>query len=61
MLGYESTDELMARNLATDIIRDPVERAQLFESYKETGRVDPIEIEWKRKDGTPMRVRLSGQ
>jgi diguanylate cyclase (GGDEF)-like protein/PAS domain S-box-containing protein len=61
MLGYESTDELMARNLATDIIRDPVERAQLFESYRQTGRVDPIEIEWKRKDGSPMRVRLSGQ
>jgi diguanylate cyclase (GGDEF)-like protein/PAS domain S-box-containing protein len=61
MLGYQSTDELMARNLATDIIRDPVERAQLFESYRQTGRVDPIEIEWKRKDGTPMRVRLSGQ
>lgn len=61
MLGYESAEELMARNLATDIIRDPAERAQLFESYRETGRVDPIEIEWKRKDGTPMRVRLSGQ
>lgn len=61
MLGYESTDELMARNLATDIIRDPVERARLFESYWQTGRVEPIEIEWKRKDGTPMRVRLSGQ
>ena len=61
MLGYESTDELMAKNLATDIIRDPVERAQLFESYRQTGRVDPIEIEWKRKDGTPMRVRLSCQ
>jgi diguanylate cyclase (GGDEF)-like protein/PAS domain S-box-containing protein len=61
MLGYESTDELMARNLATDIIRDPVEQAQLFEAYRQTGRVDRIEIEWKRKNGTPMKVRLSGQ
>jgi diguanylate cyclase (GGDEF)-like protein/PAS domain S-box-containing protein len=61
MLGYESIDELMAKNLAADIIRDPVERAQLFEPYRQTGRVDPIEMEWKRKDGTPMRVRLSGQ
>jgi diguanylate cyclase (GGDEF)-like protein len=33
----------------------------LCESYQHTGRVDPVEIEWKRKDGTPMRVRLSGQ
>jgi diguanylate cyclase (GGDEF)-like protein/PAS domain S-box-containing protein len=61
MLGYESTEELMARNLATDIIRDPLERAQLFEAYRQTGRVDRIEMEWKRKDDTPMRVRLSGQ
>jgi diguanylate cyclase (GGDEF)-like protein/PAS domain S-box-containing protein len=61
MLGYESTDELMEQNLATDIIRDPAEQAQLFEAYRQTGRVDRIEIEWKRKDGTPMKVRLSGQ
>src|SRR5208282_5415716 len=61
MLGYESIDELMAKSLAADIIRDPVERAQLFEPYRLTGHVDPIEMEWKRKDGTPMRVRLSGQ
>ena len=39
----------------------PVERAQLFESYRQTGHVDLIEVEWKRKDGTPMKVRLSGR
>ena len=61
MLGYGSKEELMAVNLATDIIRDPIERAQLFESYRQTGHVDLIEVEWKRKDGTPMKVRLSGQ
>ena len=60
MLGYASKDELMAVNLATDIIRDPLERSQLFDSYHQTGRVNLIEVEWKRKDGTPMRVRLSG-
>jgi diguanylate cyclase (GGDEF)-like protein len=51
----------MAANLATDIIRDPVERAQLFEPYRKTGHVDLIEVEWKRRDGTPMKVRLSGR
>jgi len=48
-------------NLATDIIRDPVERTQLFERYRRTGHVELIEVEWKRKDGTPMKVRLSGR
>ena len=50
MLGYGSKEELMAVNLATEIIRDPIERAQLFQSYRETGHVDLIEAEWKRKD-----------
>ena len=61
MLGYGSKQELMAVNLATEIIRDPIERAQLFESYRQTGHVDPIEVEWERKDGTHMKVRLSGR
>jgi diguanylate cyclase (GGDEF)-like protein/PAS domain S-box-containing protein len=61
MLGYGSKAELMAVNLATDIIRDPIERAQIFESYRQTGHVDLIEVEWKRKDGSPMKVRLSGR
>ncbi len=61
MLGYASKEELMSANLATDIIRDPSERAQLFETYRMTGHVELIELEWKRKDGSAMRVRLSGR
>jgi diguanylate cyclase (GGDEF)-like protein/PAS domain S-box-containing protein len=61
MLGYASKDELLAVNLATDIIRDPIERTQLFEPYRQTGQIDRIEVEWKRKDGTPMKVRVSGR
>jgi diguanylate cyclase (GGDEF)-like protein/PAS domain S-box-containing protein len=60
MLGYGSKEELMAANLSTEIIRDPIERAQLFESYRRTGHVDLIEVAWKRKDGKPMKVHLSG-
>ena len=61
MLGYRSKEDLKAANLATDIIRDPVERAQLFEPYRQTGHINLIEVEWRRKDGTPMKVRLSGR
>ena len=61
MLGYGSKEELMSVNLATGIIRDPIERAQLFEFYRQTGHVELIEVEWKRKDGTLMKVRLSGR
>jgi predicted signal transduction protein with EAL and GGDEF domain len=61
MLGFGSKDDLKAANLATDIIRDPTERALLFELYRQTGHIDRIEVEWRRKDGTPMKVRLSGR
>jgi diguanylate cyclase (GGDEF)-like protein/PAS domain S-box-containing protein len=61
MLGYGSKEDLKAANLATDIIRDPTERAQLFEPYRRSGHVDLVEVECKRKDGTPMKVRLSGR
>jgi diguanylate cyclase (GGDEF)-like protein/PAS domain S-box-containing protein len=61
MLGYASREELLAVNLTSDIIRDPAERAQVLESFRQTGRLACIEVEWKRKDGTPMKVRLSGQ
>jgi diguanylate cyclase (GGDEF)-like protein/PAS domain S-box-containing protein len=61
MLGYGSKEDLKTANLATDIIRDPIERAQLFEPYRQSGHIDLVEVEWKRKDGTPMKVRLSGR
>jgi diguanylate cyclase (GGDEF)-like protein/PAS domain S-box-containing protein len=61
MLGYGSKEELMAVNLATDIVRDPGARAQFLESYRRTGHVDLIETEWNRKDGTLINVRLSGR
>lgn len=61
MLGYASKEELKAVNLATEIIRDPIERALLFEPYRRTGHIDLIEVEWKRKDATAMKVLLSGR
>jgi diguanylate cyclase (GGDEF)-like protein/PAS domain S-box-containing protein len=61
MLGYASKEELLAVNLACDLIQDLDKRAQLLGKPDQEGSVDPIEIEWKRKDGTNLKVRLSGQ
>src|SRR5216684_2187462 len=61
MLGYGSREELLGVNLASDLIQDPVRRAQLLGQPDQQGSVVPIEIEWKRKDDTTLRVRLSGQ
>ena len=61
MLGYLSRDELLATNLATDILRDPSKRAQLLGRLVEHNGGDPLEVEWKRKNGTTLKVRLSGR
>jgi len=61
MLGYASREELLAVNLTSDIISDPHMRAQLLGYTDREGQVDPVEIEWKRKDGTALKVRLSGR
>jgi diguanylate cyclase (GGDEF)-like protein/PAS domain S-box-containing protein len=61
MLGYKSREELKSANLATDILQDPVMWPQLLERSLQTGRVDPVETDWKRKDGTAVRVRLSAR
>jgi diguanylate cyclase (GGDEF)-like protein/PAS domain S-box-containing protein len=61
MLSYPSREELLAVNLATDILCDLAKRAQLLGQSVEQDSVDPLEIEWKRKDGTALKVRLSGR
>jgi diguanylate cyclase (GGDEF)-like protein/PAS domain S-box-containing protein len=61
MLGYESREELLALDLARDIIQDPGRRVQLFGQSAADASVDPIEIEWKRKDHATLKVRLSGR
>src|SRR6266849_10598328 len=61
MLGYASKEELLGVNLASDLIQDPVRLAQLLGQPDPQGSVDPIEIEWKRKDCTTLKFRLSGQ
>ncbi len=61
MLGYPSQGELLGVNLAADILCDPSKRAQLLGVVSDSGRVDPLEIDWKRQDGTSLKVRLSGR
>src|SRR2546425_2221862 len=61
MLGYDSRDDLLCRNLLDDICRYPQQRAALLEECNRTGRVDGAEAEWKRKDGASITVRLHGR
>ncbi len=61
MLGYGSKEELLALDLARDVIQDPDRRAQLLGQTGAGAFVEPIETEWKRKDHAAVKVRLSGR
>src|SRR6266852_40575 len=59
MLGHSSEAEVMAVCADREVFRDPGERARILEHHPE--RLEGVEVGWKRKDGTPITVRLSGR
>ncbi len=61
MLGYSSEQELLALDLARDVYQDQNARARLLEQAISQGRVEGQEVEWRRKDGSPVLVRLSAR
>jgi diguanylate cyclase (GGDEF)-like protein/PAS domain S-box-containing protein len=61
MLGYASKEELLLMNLRSDIIRDHAKCEQLFEQSGNGHPVNPIEMDWTRKDHAILKVHVSGQ
>jgi PAS domain S-box-containing protein len=61
MLGYASEAELLSRNLAADVYADPAERARLIAEHEKQDRFRGVEVNWKRKDGSVLAVRLTGR
>ena len=60
MLGYSSKEELLTKNLSRDLYDDPADRKSILDSYGPSGRVSGCEVNWKRKDGKIIVVRISG-
>jgi PAS domain S-box-containing protein len=61
MLGYESPEELLALDPQKDVFMYPDEHTRLIEEFRRTGRMDGIEVKWKRKNASPITVRISGR
>ncbi len=61
MLGYDLREELLRKDLATDIFRHAGEYQRLTEYLTRTEEIKDIESEWKRQDGTPITVHCSGR
>jgi len=61
MLGYNSAEEVLALDPKRDVFVDPAEQARLMQEFQRGARLDNIEVRWKRKDESPVTVRLSGR
>jgi diguanylate cyclase (GGDEF)-like protein/PAS domain S-box-containing protein len=61
MLGCATKKELIALSFTTQIITDPVMKERLLGRTGNGNRGDALEIDWTRKDGTPLKARLSGR
>jgi diguanylate cyclase (GGDEF)-like protein/PAS domain S-box-containing protein len=61
MLGYATKEELLAADRPSDGAFNLVTGSGLAGRSSEMMRMNPLEIEWKRKNGTALRVKLSGR
>jgi len=60
MLGYDSTEQLLLANQESEVIPNIHIGACFSGRPAETKQMEPVEIEWTRKDGTVLKARLSG-
>jgi PAS domain S-box-containing protein len=61
MLGYRSSEELMAVGDIVGFYVDPADRSRLTERIRRQQAIKGVELLWKRRDGQPIRVRVSSR
>jgi diguanylate cyclase (GGDEF)-like protein/PAS domain S-box-containing protein len=61
MLGYETREEVLFANQTLKVQLDLGSTASPPGRANEKMRIEPVEMEWKRKDGTALKVKVSGR
>jgi PAS domain S-box-containing protein len=61
MLGYEWAEEVLALDPTKDVFANAEEYRRLLEEFQRAGRMDGIEVQWKKKDRHTVTVRISGR
>jgi two-component system cell cycle sensor histidine kinase/response regulator CckA len=61
MLAYETAEELLTRNLATDVFEKGEYTPLRFEQPGTRRQFAKLETHWKRKDGKSIPVEISGR
>lgn len=59
MLGYDREEELLSVSLAREVYLDPAELERPPSRSGEPGDVDWIETRWRKRDDTPITVRIA--
>ncbi len=59
ILGYDSSEELQQRNLSRDIYVSERERRTALARFTANGYAIEQELQWRRRDGTPIWVQLN--
>ncbi len=59
MLGYDSVEELLSKNLERDIYFDQKQREELIRRFEPFAYATNVELQWKRRDGSPIWVKLN--
>ncbi|MGA7561045.1 MAG: PAS domain S-box protein [Terriglobales bacterium] len=60
MLGHQSIEDLLRLDAKREVFMSPQGLDRLAEDYRRTGSLNGVEVQWKRKDGQVIIVRLSG-
>jgi PAS domain S-box-containing protein len=59
LLGYDTTDECIGRNIAADFYQDPEDRKKFLDDISQNGKVTNYEVRLRKRDGTPVLVETS--
>lgn len=61
MLGYDTAEELLMANRPGELISDVLGAAVLPGGSRGSVQFEAVEAEWRRKNGTILKVRISGR
>lgn len=61
MLGYTQPGELLGLRLDAAVFRNAGDFERLVELLADNGEFKDVELDWLRKDGSPLTVRCSGR
>ncbi|MCU1306309.1 MAG: multi-sensor hybrid histidine kinase [Acidobacteriaceae bacterium] len=61
LMGYDSAEEMYELHMPTQVYFDPQERSRIIAQLQGKTEVEGVEVTWRRKDETPISLRLSGR